>query len=147
MSASRVAVLREKLDGLRRLDEDCRVFGASHHRYDELPVVDEARLSAWEVQHGVNLPDELRLFYLRVHGGGPGPGYGMIELTDDPRAAQAFPFSDADVAALLVRRCHDRGAFRYPSRRRAATSWPPGGGFVHLAHLGLRHVRRARDDR
>jgi hypothetical protein len=50
-----VAAIREKLAELRAADPDLRVFGASRHRYELNPPVDEAFLARFEAEVGVPL--------------------------------------------------------------------------------------------
>ena len=134
-TAARLAVLRRKLDELRARDVAMQEFGADAHRYAELPPLDEAQLTAHEQAWGVRLPDEVRAFALTMHAGGPGPAYGMLPIVGPaPRIAEPFRYGDADVAELFARRATDRRA-TLPLVEEG-DDWPPGGGFLPLAHLG-----------
>ena len=92
----------------------------------------------------MELPRELTAFLQLVHGGGAGPGYGFIigkDVTPLPRRARAFPF-DSAVAQDLIRRRLAGGADRWASalapdeEEETDDYWPPGPGFVPVAHLG-----------
>jgi hypothetical protein len=105
----RLRRIREKLDRLRSLDQRMEVFGASWgdvgHRYREEPRLMEIAVASLETALGVPLPDEYRAFVTTVHGGGAGPGYGLLP----PRAEGAgrFPYGRAQAMDLLERRKGD----------------------------------------
>jgi hypothetical protein len=82
-----VSRIREKLDALRERDPECRRFQAYDHRYRLLPVLPERRLSAFEREFGVVLPEEYAQFLTRIGDGGVGPGYGLYPLG---RSVEAF---------------------------------------------------------
>lgn len=141
----RLADIRVKLDRLAASDRQCSVFGAGGrdgHGYRERPRLDAAHLEHLEKRHGIALPEELRAFLRSVHGGGPGPGYGLFIGEPAPgtsRAAAPFPYDDRDAAELMVRRQTDRYA-GLPLVDDPSGSddelWPPGPGFVSLSHHG-----------
>lgn len=138
---NRLAAIREKLDQLRTLDLDERVFGAagsSGHHYREEETATEESLGRFERQLGGALPDELRVFLRVVHGGGPGPGYGMRVVLPVPvaRASRPFACDDGGAAALLARRIREPHASLELVEESDDDDWPPGSGFLSLAHHG-----------
>ena len=134
--------LRGKLDRLKVADRGLRVFGAGGvdgHGYRELPCLDEASIGHLESSLQVRLPDELRAFLETVHGGGPGPGYGLfVDAPAAPtaRAARPFPYGDDDAASLITRQGVERLAGLPLAEGDHDDDWPPGPGFVALAHHG-----------
>lgn len=119
------------------------MFGAGGphgHGYRERPCWSADRRSTVEAAYGVEFPAELVAFLCELHGGGPGPGYGfLVEEPSSPtsRAAAAFPYDASDAARLLARRRIEPYA-GLPAVEDAedAEDWPPGPGFVALAHHG-----------
>lgn len=139
----RLAAIRDKLDRLRRADPERRVHGARPgfgHDYAQRPPLSAEDLSRFEAEHRVALPEELRAFLRGVHGGGPGPGYGM-DLRGNPNKLQRpFPFTRADFDELMARRRTDRWAFLRDPEPEAGEGedddYPPGNGFLQLSHQG-----------
>ena len=74
--------VREKIDQLSSLDKGRQIFGADRHGYRLLPVANEGELSEGEERLGVNLPSELRQFYMTIGNGIAGPHYGLTRLED-----------------------------------------------------------------
>ena len=141
MQAERLRIIRDKLDQLRVIDKQCRVFGAARgHRYREVRPLDDAELRRLEQIHGVALPDELRAFLARVHGGGPGPGYGLhigAEVPPDPRlTTRPFPYGNRAVAEFLADRLKDDTALLPLVDAPDDDDFPPRQGFLSLTHLG-----------
>jgi hypothetical protein len=134
----RLRTIRAKLDELKRADAGFRVFGAATHRYIETPAIREADVRAWEIAHGIVLPEELRTFVQDVHAGGPGPGYGFFGLSGSPtKLVKPFSFTSADARAIIERRTQDRYALlAMPEEDDEDADWPPGYGFLELAHQG-----------
>jgi hypothetical protein len=138
----RIAELRSKLDRLRANDKNRRVHGARRvgphgHDYQERPVLDDEGIARLQAKYGAPLPDELVEFLRGVHGGGAGPGYGF-ELWGEPaRAARPFPYSSEDAATLMARSRDDRYAsLPLTDEGDSDDSWPPGFGFLTIAHQG-----------
>lgn len=132
---SRWARLRADLDRLVRLDTELRVFGAAGvhgHGYRRAPTRDEASLDA---AFGALLPAEVRAFLAHVHGGGAGPGYGL-DVWAEPRASSPFPYGTAHARALIERGATERSPSLPLVDDDDDDSWPPGPGFVALAHQG-----------
>jgi hypothetical protein len=137
----RLAVIRSKLDRLRAVDVQQRVFGARRvgqfgHEYRESPALDAKGLAQMEAELQVTLPDDLRAFLTAVHGGGPGPGYGFDVWGEAVKTVRPFPYTMADVARLDERRRTDRYASLELTDEDGDESWPPGPGFLALAHHG-----------
>ncbi|MEO3771220.1 HEAT repeat domain-containing protein [Micromonospora sp. B9E7] len=57
-------------------------FGAKTHGYQLRPPPPESRVSSFETQHGIALPEGYRRFILGLGDGGAGPGYGLLSLAD-----------------------------------------------------------------
>lgn len=79
--------IKSKLTQAKSADPDFKVFGAHSHRYQIGEPLSEATLSAFEAKHQIQLPEELRLFYLSVGCGNlnkknvsAGPFYGIYPL-------------------------------------------------------------------
>lgn len=107
-----LARITEKIDRLRELDPDRRVFGArwgtDGHEYALNAPVAEAPLIDFELWHALTLPGEYRAFVLRVGNGRVGPNYGLHVLDcGAPRPELCAPFgpteADADAIAAAVR--------------------------------------------
>jgi SMI1/KNR4 family protein SUKH-1 len=133
--------MRERLEKLRDAferrfgPESLRRFGdrvpgmITSERTRIQPPLDADGIARIERAHGVTLPDELAAFLTTIHGGGPGPGEGLV-IPDRPRSrtARPFPYGAAEIA---------RGAGPLPLvDEDTDDDWPPGPGFIELAHLG-----------
>lgn len=138
--------LSKKLEELKARDRRLRVFGAGGsfgHRYRCRPSLTATQLEEFQHDLGVELPAELECFLRTVQGGGAGPGYGLTVVEDAtpvPRRARPFPF-DGEVAAALIRQRLAGGSGRWacvagPDDDDEDEDWPPGPGFLPLAHHG-----------
>jgi hypothetical protein len=139
----RLANLRAKLDRLRTVDTQHRVFGAKRagkhgHEYREQPALDAEGLSQLEAECGATLPDDMRDFLANVHSGGPGPGYGLEIWGEPAKAKRPFPFALADFDDVLARRQKEQSPFLPMSDEDDEDDdcWPPGSGFVALVQHG-----------
>ncbi|MEW2920453.1 SMI1/KNR4 family protein [Muricauda sp. ANG21] len=79
--------IRKKLIEAKQIDKDCLVFGAAAHKYKLHPPATTVQVEAFEVTHGIQLPDCYRAFVLQVGNGGisyqnsgAGPYYGIYPL-------------------------------------------------------------------
>lgn len=72
--------LKAKLERLKALDPDCKVFGASRHKHQLNPPKTETELASFEKLHGVKLPKDYRTFLKHIGNGGAGPSYGLESL-------------------------------------------------------------------
>ncbi|MDR2523539.1 MAG: SMI1/KNR4 family protein [Synergistaceae bacterium] len=79
----RVDRAAEKLARLKKSDAERKVFGAAFHKYTLNPTLTEETVVTFEREHGVRLPEEYRLYLLRVANGGAGPFYGLLALEDN----------------------------------------------------------------
>ncbi|MER6473091.1 SMI1/KNR4 family protein [Streptomyces collinus] len=77
------ASVRSQVATMAREDPDHRRFGASHHGYRLHPPLTEEAIRSFEQMHGVTLPASYRDFLSVVAGGGAGPDYGLLRLTED----------------------------------------------------------------
>lgn len=78
-----ISEIPKKLETLKKLDTECKAFGAKAFRYEVLPALSETQVQAIESQYGVRLPDEYRSFLLEVGAGGAGPSYGLFPLVEE----------------------------------------------------------------
>lgn len=75
---ARVERIAEKLRTVR--ERGLEPFGLEGHRWESGPPLPEREVSAFEVRHGVRLPEGYRAFLTRIGDGGAGPAYGMYRL-------------------------------------------------------------------
>lgn len=61
----------------RRIDPDCRMFGASAHQYRLNPPLSEQFVRQAEQLYGFSLPEDYVQFLTQVGNGGAGPDYGI----------------------------------------------------------------------
>lgn len=140
-SLDRLQRVRERLDRLRALDGDLRVFGADPrdghgHGYREYPPLGEDGVAALEAEHGVTLPAELHAFLAVVHGGGPGPGYGLDVWANPGACARPFPYGPDHARAWRAEVAAGRNVGLDLEDSTDDGAWPPGSGFVACAHQG-----------
>lgn len=72
--------MAQMLERLRALDPNLRQFGALDHEYRLGPTLSEKELAAFEMEQGVRLPADYRMFLAQVGNGGAGPYYGLVPL-------------------------------------------------------------------
>jgi hypothetical protein len=65
--------IKHKLDQLRQLDRELRLFGASTHEYTLNPALTLEQARAFEAVHKVELPEEYVAFLTQLGDGGAGP--------------------------------------------------------------------------
>ncbi|MFZ6643222.1 SMI1/KNR4 family protein [Undibacterium sp. TC4M20W] len=96
---------KEKLITLRHMDKQCQAFAADEHRYQFGDLVTPALLGRIEKKLNLNLPEQLRQFYITVGNGGAGPHYGLqkVEALYEYEAAKPYP----GVEALMALRKRD----------------------------------------
>lgn len=77
--SSRIAPIVDKLAQARQRGLTC--FGSDAHRFELRPPASEEAVRAFEVEHGVTLPEDFRTFLLEAGDGGAGPFYGLYPLS------------------------------------------------------------------
>jgi hypothetical protein len=96
--------IKDKLKELKEKDTKYRIYGSETHNYKSVRVSEDEISYLEEVDLGVKLPEEFRLF-LKEIGYGAGPGHGIFGLgeisqrineirIDYPDYKPAKPFSD-----------------------------------------------------
>lgn len=147
-ASNQVGTIRSKLAELERRDSARRIFGSKlpdGHGYIRRPCLTTNRIEEMERRFGVELPTELRVLLSQVAGGGAGPGYGLSVTADrstPARRAKPFPFSDEDAARVIAARrsrSDPWSALELPTADEDDAEdddWPPGPGFIPLAHHG-----------
>ncbi len=85
----RLQSIRPRLEELARLDPNFRLFGSRTHRYHLSPPLTPDEVAAFELFHGVFLPDDYRAFLLEVGSEGAGPYYGLSPLGNFEHAESA----------------------------------------------------------
>jgi hypothetical protein len=75
--------VRQKVEKLRAMDQELRLFAADHHRYEFNPPLAEIDLLGFEERNRISLPKDYRDFVLNVGNGGAGPYYGIYPLLPD----------------------------------------------------------------
>ena len=89
-----VALIRDRVALLAKIDRERQVFGAAKHEYRFAPALGAAELEALEASLGVKLPADYRRLVREVGASGAGPYYGL----DAPAApeggapARGFPW-------------------------------------------------------
>lgn len=73
-------IFKEKLNRLKKLDTEFKLFGASSHQYEFNPCMTESEVNIFEKKYSVQLPKDYRDFLLKIGNGGAGPYYGIFEL-------------------------------------------------------------------
>ena len=76
--------IKEKLNRLKKADQDYEIFGSDTHEYNLNPTKTEEELIKFETENQITLPEEYREFLLYVGNGGAGPYYGL-ELLENGR--------------------------------------------------------------
>jgi hypothetical protein len=75
----------EKLNLLRKLDQEFSVFGSSSHQYELNETLSDDQLAAIEKKYNCHFPSDYKEFITKVGDGGAGPFYGLfpVEIQDD----------------------------------------------------------------
>lgn len=86
-------------DAVKRLayeDMTYQQFGSWGHAHLFKPVIDEAKLVAWEDDMQIKLPQDFRLYLTQLGNGGAGPAYGIapFDLKNAPELKLPCPYSD-----------------------------------------------------
>lgn len=89
--------LVKKLDRLRSIDRNCKLFGAGGHRYRLAPPASERQLTAFEDRYHVKLPEDYREFLAAAGNGGAGPFHGVFPLgLFDGAGTELEPWEEGD---------------------------------------------------
>nr|WSW70821.1 SMI1/KNR4 family protein [Streptomyces sp. NBC_00995] len=75
--------VRTRVAAMAAEDPERPRFGASHHGYRLQPPLTEEAIRFFEKGHGVTLPASYREFLGTIAGGGAGPHYGLLGLTEE----------------------------------------------------------------
>jgi len=75
--------VKEKIEILKGIDKDFKLFGADHHHYEFNPPLTLEDVSSFEERNRISLPEDYRDFVLNVGNGGAGPYYGIYPLRLD----------------------------------------------------------------
>ena len=100
---SSVETIKVKLNQLRELDTDFKVFGADFHRYKVNEPLTEEQVLRFERRFNIILPSEYREYLLKFGNGGAGPYGGIsklkydfdptVEFEEESRLDRPFPFT------------------------------------------------------
>ena len=96
MELHREQIVR-RLQELARKDKKRKVFGSAAHDYQLNPPLDLRTVEAFEAEHGVELPDDYKLFITGIGNGGAGPFYGLFPFGHDDEGAWNFGVLVGDV--------------------------------------------------
>ena len=69
-----------KLEELRSIDINYKIFGSDFHLYKINPVLSEKEIITFEIKHKIKLPLDFRKFLMEIGNGGAGPYYGVFPL-------------------------------------------------------------------
>lgn len=91
----------QRLQYFQGEDKQMELFGAKKHQYILYPTVEAHTIAAFEVLHGIRLPEDFKEFYTKIGGGGAGPYYGLYDtlnnLTFVPSPVLAIKCLDIDI--------------------------------------------------
>ena len=92
----------DKIEAIKTLDKDLKIYGAKNHKYEFNPVFDQHKLFEFEKEHQITLPEDYRDFITKIGNGGVGPGYDGIlpiqntiidlKLDNKPKIVLNIPF-------------------------------------------------------
>jgi hypothetical protein len=99
--------IKAKIHRLSELDKTRQAFGARHHRYQFGNNLTAKQIFDWEEESGVELPSDLKGYYLECGNGGAGPYYGMKRLQELDLYKANSPFLDADQLRALAKERYD----------------------------------------
>jgi len=69
-----------KLEELRSIDTNYKIFGSEFHKYKLNPVLPEKAILKFETNYKIKLPLDYRSFLMEIGNGGAGPYYGVFPL-------------------------------------------------------------------
>ncbi|QMU73458.1 SMI1/KNR4 family protein [Streptacidiphilus sp. P02-A3a] len=94
---SRIPRLRRKLAKVPFVQQRSHSFGEEQHKFRLAPPLSAARVSRFEAETQIELPDAYRAFLTELGGSGASPFYGLLPLdrcelfTMDSRGEQGVP--------------------------------------------------------
>ena len=121
---NRLKDIKSKLKKLKKRDKKLKVFGADSHKYKSKKVSEE-KLTKFEKNLGIVLPEEFKHFLLQI-GTGAGPDYGIFKfkrmkqeleiwkkylLQQD--ANKPFDLLNTDAEALIKKKIKNEEEFYY----------------------------------
>jgi hypothetical protein len=87
-------ILNNDLKRLRANGSSFGVFGEDAHGYElHVPLLED-EVSMFESEHGIRLPDDYRLFLIRVGNGGAGPYYDLFRFGERDDGFGYAPWKD-----------------------------------------------------
>lgn len=89
--------IQQKIDLLRVVDADFRIFGARTHHYVNNECLSEVALSRFERNWSISLPEEYQEYLLRFANGGAGPAYGIHRLGFYGEPLDEYPWDSGDL--------------------------------------------------
>jgi len=72
--------IKQKLETLKELDKNLRLFGADAHEYVLNKPLSKNEIETFEAKYTIRLPEEFAVFYTEIGNGGVGPFYGLTSL-------------------------------------------------------------------
>ena len=87
--------IKTKLEELKILDKEFKVFGAESHKYALNAPLTIKEVRAFEGKHQVTLPKEYVAFITQMGNGGAGPYYGVQTLENALNESLVYPDSDS----------------------------------------------------
>ena len=69
-----------KLEELRSIDKNYKIFGSDFHKYILNPVLSENEIIKFETKYKIKVPLDYKLFLMEIGNGGAGPYYGIFPL-------------------------------------------------------------------
>jgi len=75
-----IELIKSKIEELKSIDNQFRIFGAEYHKYEFNSLVNESEVTSFENQHNIELPEFYREFILHFGLQGCGPNYGLLNF-------------------------------------------------------------------
>lgn len=78
----KLETLKEKVSLLKIMDKDLTLYGSKNHKYEFNPTLSEKEIETFEQRYQIRLPEDYRIFLMRVGNGGAGPRDGLLPLEE-----------------------------------------------------------------